>query len=87
MISRRDFIKYSLQGIAAIAVPLTAIEIINPSKLFASKGAKKIRWGFLVDTGKCVGCGFCVKACQNENEIPYDINASRTWVERYVLTK
>ncbi|KAF0144018.1 MAG: 4Fe-4S dicluster domain-containing protein [Nitrospirae bacterium] len=87
MISRRDFIKYSLQGIAAIAVPVTAIEIINPSKLFASKDAREIRWGFLVDTGKCVGCGFCVKACKNENEIPYDINASRTWVERYVLTK
>ena len=48
MISRRDFIKYSLQGIAVIAVPLTAIEIINPSKLFASKGAKKSAGGFLL---------------------------------------
>jgi len=87
MITRRDFIKYSIQGIAAIFLPITTMEILNPSKLFASKNTKDIRWGFLVDTQKCVGCGFCVKACKKENEIPYDANVSRTWVERYVLTK
>jgi Fe-S-cluster-containing dehydrogenase component len=40
-----------------------------------------------VDTYKCIGCGFCVKACKLENEIPLEANVSRTWVERYVLTK
>jgi Fe-S-cluster-containing dehydrogenase component len=34
-----------------------------------------------------VGCGFCVKACKKENEIPYDAPVTRTWVERYVVTK
>jgi Fe-S-cluster-containing dehydrogenase component len=34
-----------------------------------------------------VGCGFCVKACKKENEIPYDAPVTRTWVERYVITK
>ena len=29
----------------------------------------------------------CVKACKKENEIPYDANVTRTWVERYVMTK
>ena len=42
---------------------------------------------FLVDTTRCVGCGLCVKACKLENEIPYEANVTRTWVERYVLTK
>ena len=28
-----------------------------------------------------------MKACKLENEVPYDANATRTWVERYVLTK
>lgn len=87
MITRRDFIKYSLRGVAAVSAAGAAIEIIKPSKLFASKDGKKVRWGFLVDTQKCVGCGMCVKACKLENEIPYDANVSRTWVERYVLLK
>jgi Fe-S-cluster-containing dehydrogenase component len=34
-----------------------------------------------------VGCGFCVKACKIENEVPYDAKVSRTWVERFVITK
>jgi Fe-S-cluster-containing dehydrogenase component len=87
MITRRDFIKYSLRGVAAVSAAGAAIEIINPLKLFASKDGKNVRWGFLVDTKKCVGCGMCVKACKLENEIPYDANVSRTWVERYVLLK
>jgi Fe-S-cluster-containing dehydrogenase component len=48
---------------------------------------KPVRWGFLVDTYSCIGCGFCVKACKLENEIPFEANISRTWVERYVVTK
>lgn len=88
MISRRDFLKYTIKGAAGLALPLAAIEIINPKKLFADiSGPGRVRWVFLVDTYKCVGCGFCVKACKNENEIPYDANVTRTWVERYVLTK
>jgi Fe-S-cluster-containing dehydrogenase component len=88
MISRRNFCKKSLLLIGGIAVPLGALEIFNPRRLQAQKdGASKTRWVFLVDTHKCVGCGFCVKACKIENEIPYDANVSRTWVERYVVTK
>jgi len=29
----------------------------------------------------------CVKACQTENELPYDVNLARTWVERYTVKK
>ncbi|HTR45635.1 MAG TPA: 4Fe-4S dicluster domain-containing protein [Thermodesulfovibrionales bacterium] len=88
MITRRDFLKNSFTGVAGLALPLAAIEMVSPGKLFAAKGDKaKVRWVFLVDTYKCVGCGLCVKACKNENEIPYDANVTRTWVERYVLTK
>ena len=41
-----------------------------------AKDKKKVRWVFLVDTYKCVGCGFCVKACKIENEVPYDANVT-----------
>ena len=88
MINRREFLKNTVKGIACAALPLAAFEIIDPKKLFADKSGKPgVRWVFLIDTYKCVGCGFCVKACKNENEIPYDANVTRTWVERYVVTK
>ncbi|MBS1125529.1 MAG: 4Fe-4S ferredoxin, iron-sulfur binding domain protein, partial [Nitrospirae bacterium] len=79
MITRRDFLKKTVT-IAGVAVPLAAFEIIDPEKLFAQVAAEKtkVRWAFLIDTYKCVGCGFCVKACKNENEIPYDANVTRT---------
>uniref|UniRef100_A0A831XDX0 4Fe-4S dicluster domain-containing protein n=1 Tax=Geobacter metallireducens TaxID=28232 RepID=A0A831XDX0_GEOME len=86
--NRRDFLKNSITVIAGLAVPLSALELINPRKLLAKKdGESAVRWAFLVDTQACVGCGFCVKACKTENGIPHETNITRTWVERYVVTK
>src|SRR6185369_5736937 len=85
--NRRDFLKNSITVIAGLSVPLSALQLISPKKLLAGKdGASKVRWAFLVDTQACMGCGFCVKACKTENEIPYDANITRTWVERYIIT-
>ncbi len=84
--NRRDFLKYSAKGIAGLTLPLSTIEIVSPGEIFADKGSGT-RWVFLVDTYKCTGCGLCVKACKLENEVPYEANVTRTWVERYVLTK
>ncbi len=87
MITRRQFLKKTC-GLACAALPVAAFELVDPKKLLAAEasGPSKVRWVFLVDTLKCVGCGFCVKACKEENEIPYDANVTRTWVERYVVT-
>ncbi|MBT0665236.1 4Fe-4S dicluster domain-containing protein [Geobacter pelophilus] len=88
MISRRNFCKKAMLFIGGVAVPVAGLEIFNPQRLLAEKqDPAKVRWVFLVDTRKCVGCGFCVRACKLENEIPYDANVSRTWVERYVVTR
>lgn len=91
MITRRSFLKNAMKGITGLALPLASVELINPRKMFAARGEpgreSKVRWAFLVDTYKCVGCGLCVKACKLENEVPYDANVTRTWVERYLLTK
>jgi Fe-S-cluster-containing dehydrogenase component len=38
-------------------------------------------WGMLVDIEKCIGCGNCVRACSQENNVP--AGYYRTWVERY----
>ena len=78
--NRRDFLKLALAGSVALGR-----EIFRPGSLGAAP--KPLRWAFLVDTYKCIGCGFCVKACKLENEIPFEADVSRTWVERYVVTK
>lgn len=49
------------------------------------KGKRTVLFGYLVDTTKCIGCGGCMLACKNENDVPDD--QFRTWVERYVYYK
>ena len=83
--NRRDFLKFALRGSAALALAKGLGEISRPVALHAA--LKPVRWVFLVDTYSCIGCGFCVKACKLENEIPFTADVSRTWVERYVVTK
>jgi len=87
MSSRRKFLKKALVGGLAATVPLSALRILSPEEVKASIGDSKTRWIFLVDIQKCVGCGFCVKGCKEENEIPIEAPVTRTWVERYVVTK
>ncbi len=82
---RREFLKWALTGSAALCLGKGMGEIFRPVPGQAS--AAPLQWVFLVDTYKCIGCGFCVKACKLENEVPFDANVSRTWVERYVATK
>lgn len=43
------------------------------------------RWGYGIDTTKCIGCLRCVQACKRENHLPLDPHHFRTWVERYVI--
>ncbi len=83
--NRREFLKGSMVVVAGMAVPAAALELIDPKLLLAAR--PELRWAFLVDAYKCVGCGFCVKACKLENEVPYGANVSRTWVERYVVKR
>lgn len=88
MMNRREFCKKGLLIAGGLAIPLSALELFNPKRLEAEKDDKgKVRWVFLVDVHKCVGCGFCVKACKIENDVAWDAKATRTWVERYVITK
>jgi tetrathionate reductase subunit B len=82
---RRDFLKGTILVIAGAAVPLSTLALVDPRRVLAAH--PEIHWAFLIDTFKCVGCGFCVKACKIENDIPLAANVTRTWVERYVYTR
>jgi Fe-S-cluster-containing dehydrogenase component len=85
--SRREFFANALKLAAVAAIPVGALKILEPGEAKAAIAKTGVRWGFVVDTYKCIGCGFCVKACKNENEVQYDAPVSRTWVERYVIKK
>jgi tetrathionate reductase subunit B len=88
MLTRRSFFEKLLKGSVLVALPTASLSLIRSTRIFAQRGDKNTtRWIFLVDTEKCVGCGLCVAACKKENETPYDANVTRTWVERYVVTK
>jgi len=43
-------------------------------------------WAFIIDTSKCIGCGRCARACKLENDVPWEPQCNRTWVERYSFT-
>lgn len=40
-------------------------------------------WGMIVDIDLCIGCGTCVRACKEENDVLREPGCFRTWVERY----
>ena len=85
--SRRAFLKDMVGGALSAAVPLSAFTLLTREEARAAVANATTRWAFLVDVNKCVGCGLCVTACKTENEIPFDAPVTRTWVERYVVTK
>ncbi len=38
-----------------------------------------MKYGFLIDNRKCIGCHACTVACKTENQVPVGVN--RTWVK------
>jgi Fe-S-cluster-containing dehydrogenase component/formate-dependent nitrite reductase membrane component NrfD len=38
-----------------------------------------LRYGFVIDQRKCIGCHACTVACKEENQVPLGVN--RTWVK------
>lgn len=39
------------------------------------------RYGFVIDTTRCVGCNFCSMACKVENNLPEDVWWSRAYTD------
>src|SRR6185503_4902251 len=44
-----------------------------------SKGKASVRYGFVIDQRKCIGCHACTVACKEEHSVP--LGAFRTWVK------
>ncbi len=88
-LTRRELLKMGLISVCGTVIPLSSFEIFKPeaSASLIHPYSKNRRRAFVVDINKCMGCGMCVKACKLENEIPFEAEVQRTWVERYVQTK
>jgi Fe-S-cluster-containing dehydrogenase component len=48
---------------------------------------RKPLYGMGIQIDKCIGCGRCVVACKEENNVPREPIFFRTWVERYLIKR
>ncbi len=97
-ISRRNFINVGAKGllgsIVVYRLPWLWRSLITTGREAESVAVakpdepdwEKHFWGFVCDNEKCIGCGRCVVACKLENNVPWEAEYNRTWVERYVFT-
>ena len=91
-LSRRAFLGFGLAiagGIAGAAVlghlfPVFVSAEDTVSPLVPGYDPATKAWTFVVDSSKCIGCGLCVVACKDENNVPESAEFTRTWVERHV---
>jgi Fe-S-cluster-containing dehydrogenase component len=93
-VSRRAFLGFGLAitgglvGAAALAqlYPVFADDSPAAYPIGTSYDPATKQWLFVVDTASCIGCGMCVAACKEENNVPEEAAFNRTWVERHVRT-
>src|SRR5277367_6291947 len=47
--------------------------------MFPVESLRRMKYGFVIDNRKCIGCHACTVACKTENSVPVGVN--RTWVK------
>ncbi|MEO5963926.1 MAG: 4Fe-4S dicluster domain-containing protein [Candidatus Limnocylindrales bacterium] len=93
-VSRRAFLGFGLAitggmvGATSLAKLIPLFEDESPAAYPISKtyDPSTRRWTFVVDTASCIGCGMCVVACKEENNVSEEAAYTRTWIERHVRT-
>ncbi len=84
-ISRRNFLlKTAALGPVFFVLGPKVLDANQESTTEDGEPVRYYAMGILVN--KCIGCGRCVSACKNENNVPKDPFFFRTWIERYIVT-
>jgi Fe-S-cluster-containing dehydrogenase component len=84
-VDRRGFLAGSGKWLLLTGAAAQALEYVlagEPEKAPTYDSARHW-WAMLIDVGSCIGCGRCVRACKEENDVPEEEAYFRTWVERY----
>jgi Fe-S-cluster-containing dehydrogenase component len=63
---RRDFLKTVGASVTAVA----GLKVVQKSPSPDTEGSSPYQWAMVIDQSKCVGCGYCVHACQAHNDVP-----------------
>ena len=61
------------------ATALTAVAATLPKATRSAITKKKVQYGMLIDTRRCIGCHACSVACKSEYDVP--LGKYRSWVE------
>jgi phenylacetyl-CoA:acceptor oxidoreductase 27-kDa subunit len=68
--TRRAFLK----GAAAVAAGGLGLQLARqPAKASGPVGESPHRWAMVIDQAKCIGCGYCTRTCQANNDVPPDM--------------
>jgi phenylacetyl-CoA:acceptor oxidoreductase subunit 1 len=74
-VSRRDFLR--VLGAAgfttSVALAISSPLITGGNAKASEQGSAKYHWGMVIDLSKCIGCRYCVFACQAVNDVTDDM--------------
>ncbi len=72
-LKRRDFLKLTAAG-ATVVGGMRAAKLVSAS---GPAGSSPYKWVMVIDQAKCMGCGYCTKACQAHNDVPPEMAWNR----------
>ena len=80
LLSRADFLK--IAGVTVLAGVVTELVITGPlsaeaiqgigAEAHPHQGSSEHEWHMAIDLTECIGCGYCMKACQAVNDVADD---------------